>query len=82
MLRPTPTKSIDRTQIENTIDINSATASELDLLEGIGPKLSARIIADREERGPFESVNHLKRVKGIGPKTIEKNRANLRADRP
>lgn len=66
--------------IEQTIDLNTATVSDLDLLEGIGPALSARIISDRDARGPFSSVERLQRVKGIGPKTLEKNLAYLRAD--
>src|SRR6478672_5260141 len=51
-----------------SIDINSATASQLDLLEGIGPSYAAAIIAER----PFVSVEDLVRVKGIGDKTVEK----------
>lgn len=66
--------------IDSQIELNRATAAELDLLEGIGPKLSARILEDREARGPFKSVANLQRVKGIGPKTLEKNRAYLRVE--
>lgn len=64
--------------VDSQIELNSATAAEFDLLEGIGPKLSARILEDRDSRGPFKSVDSLQRVKGIGPKTIEKNRPHLR----
>ncbi len=67
-----------RELVDSQIEMNSAPAAELDLLEGIGPKLSARILEDRDSRGPFKSVEELRRVKGIGPKTIEKNRPYLR----
>jgi competence protein ComEA len=56
------------------LDLNSAGADELQLLEGIGPVLAARIIADRQKNGPYRSVNDLARVPGIGPRTIEKVR--------
>ncbi len=52
------------------IDVNTATADELEQLPHIGPTISARIIQFREQR-PFQSVDELRRVKGIGPKTLE-----------
>lgn len=61
------------------IDINTASAAELGLLPGIGPKLAERIIEDRARRGPFESVDALDRVKGIGPRTVERLRAMAEA---
>ncbi|HMF17819.1 MAG TPA: DUF655 domain-containing protein [Gemmataceae bacterium] len=55
------------------ININLATQSELQHLPRIGPKLSERIIEERAKK-PFQSVDDLRRVKGIGLKTL----ANLR----
>jgi len=49
------------------VDLNSATAQELDALPGIGPVLAQRIIAHRDEQGPFRSVDQLDDVPGIGP---------------
>jgi competence protein ComEA len=49
------------------LELNRATAEELDALPGIGPKLAARIVEDRSARGPFPSVAALERVSGIGP---------------
>lgn len=54
---------------ERKLDINRATAEELDRLPRIGPVLAERIIAARKEQ-PFVSVDDLQRVPGIGPKTI------------
>jgi competence ComEA-like helix-hairpin-helix protein len=56
------------------LNINTASAAELELLPGIGPALAARIIEDRLAAGPFKSVDDLDRVKGIGPKTLERVR--------
>lgn len=56
------------------IDINSATADELTLLNGVGPVLAAAIIEHRDLHGPFESVDDLARVSGIGPATISRNK--------
>ncbi len=49
------------------LDLNTATASDLDALPGIGPVLAERIVAHRSEVGPFRSVDQLDDVPGIGP---------------
>ena len=49
------------------LNVNRATAVELEALPGIGPALARRIVADRESQGPFASVDALDRVPGIGP---------------
>jgi competence ComEA-like helix-hairpin-helix protein len=54
------------------IDLNSASASELELLPGIGPVLSLRIINHRETKGRFQKIEDVMKVSGIGPKTFEK----------
>ena len=56
------------------IDLNRATVADLELLDGIGPKLAAEIIRDRNDLGPFNSVDDVDRVKGIGPSKLEKMR--------
>jgi competence protein ComEA len=56
------------------VDINSAGASELEKLPGIGPSKAAAIIEYRNQHGPFKSVDELDNVPGIGPSTL----ANLR----
>lgn len=62
---------------EAALDLNHASAAELQQLPGIGPTLSARIVAGR----PFASVEELRRVKGIGPKTLENVRPFVKAER-
>jgi competence protein ComEA len=58
------------------IDVNHAAAADLRRLPGIGPTLSQRIIETRE-RQPFRSVEDLRRVKGIGVKTLERLRPHV-----
>lgn len=58
-------------------DVNSATWVEFGQLEGIGDSLAHRIVEDRKQNGPFSSVDDLQRVKGIGPKTLERIRPFL-----
>jgi competence protein ComEA len=60
------------------IELNSATWVELTQLRDVGPVTAKRIVSDREEFGPFSSIDDLQRVKGVGPKTVEKNRRWLR----
>lgn len=55
---------------EQLLNLNTATEAELDKLPGIGPVLAARIVAEREKR-PFETVEDLRRVSGIGPKKLD-----------
>lgn len=52
------------------IDINAATAAQLDALPGIGPSKAEAIVAYRAEHGPFGSVDELDNVPGIGAATI------------
>lgn len=52
------------------VDVDRATAEELERLPRIGPALAARIVQDREARGPFGSLAALERVRGIGPAMV------------
>lgn len=53
------------------VDLNRATAAELDVLPGVGPATAAAIVTERERNGPFLSVDELTRVRGIGPAKLE-----------
>jgi len=59
------------------ININTATKEQLMTLNGIGEVKAAAIIDYRRENGKFKSIEELDNVKGIGPKIIEKIRANI-----
>jgi competence ComEA-like helix-hairpin-helix protein len=51
------------------VDVNRATQAELERLPRVGPALAARIIAWREQHGPYRSIEDLRHVRGIGATT-------------
>jgi len=57
------------------IDLNQASAAELETLPGIGPSLASAIIQYRDQNGPFQSVEQLLDVPGIGPTRMSQLRA-------
>lgn len=59
------------------ISLNSATIEQLDTLDGVGPGLAKKIVAARQERGGFRSVDDLADVPGIGEKRLESLRSQL-----
>ena len=60
------------------VDVNGATWPELAQLPSIGPTLARRIVESRETDGPFLDHEDLRRVRGIGPKTLDGIRPFLR----
>ena len=77
-------KSIGTTNIRRStaasgiININRATAKELDKLPGIGPVIAGRIVEYRRVNGFFQSIDDLKKVQGIGASTLEKFKSKIR----
>jgi competence protein ComEA len=64
---PPPASSVAR-----KINLNKATQAELELLPRVGPATAKAILSYRALNGPFRSVQDLDKVKGIGPKTMER----------
>jgi competence ComEA-like helix-hairpin-helix protein len=62
------------------LDLNRATAAQLELLPGIGPASAARIVAYRDQIGGFRSVEELDGVSGIGARTLERLRPLVRVE--
>jgi competence protein ComEA len=71
-------RSSHKLQPGQTLDINTASEAELTQLPGVGPSLAARIVEYRTENGPFQSVDDLQNVSGIGPSKFDKMVAYLR----
>jgi competence protein ComEA len=65
-----------------TIDLDRAGARELERLPGVGPALARRIVADRDARGPFGSLEALDQVAGIGPAMLAQIRPHARFSGP
>lgn len=59
------------------IDLDAATADQIETLRGIGPALAARIVADRDSMGAFGTLEGFQRVRGVGPALAEKLSANV-----
>ncbi len=71
---------VDRAELREArfqVDLNRADWPELVQLPGIGPTLAQRIVQSRETDGPYLDHAELTRVRGIGPKTLEKIRPYL-----
>jgi competence protein ComEA len=66
----------------DVVDLNTADATTLSReLKGIGDSRARAIVEHRRQHGPFKTVDELVLVKGIGPRVVEQNRANLRVSR-
>jgi competence protein ComEA len=65
-----------------TVNINTATSSELESLPGVGPKLAQRIIEYREKNGGFKKLEDLMNVQGIGEKNFLKLKSKLSVTAP
>lgn len=73
----TASQTIPKGELTNIVNLNTAGISELCTLPGIGDVKARAVIAHREANGPFASVDDFVKVKGIGPKTLEKLRSRL-----
>jgi competence protein ComEA len=61
-----------KTAVVTNVNINTASASELEALPGIGPKTAERIVEYRQKNGPFKKVEELMNVRGVGEKNFLK----------
>jgi len=64
------------------ININAASAADLQQVPGIGPSTAQKILDTRKSYGSFKSVDDLLAIKGIGPKKLEKMRKYLTVSKP
>ncbi len=67
-------------RLVGTVNINTATPEQLELLPGIGEARAKAVVALRKERGGFKSIDELKEVKGIGEVGLERLRPFVRTE--
>ena len=60
-----------------TVNVNQADATQLEVLNGVGPAIAAKIVDWRTQNGPFKTVDDLAQVSGLGPKKLEAMRAQV-----
>jgi competence protein ComEA len=58
--------------VAGKLDLDIATAAQIDSLPGVGPAMAKRIVLDRMQRGPFVTREGLRRVAGAGPMFLAK----------
>ena len=63
------------------IDLNAAAVDDLAAVPGLSPRLAAAIVAERARAGPYDTVDGLLRVRGIGPARLERARPHLECGR-
>lgn len=83
----TPAASEDKPRrsgktLRGKLNLNTATAEQLQMLPGVGPAKAERIVTNRQRRGKFQRVRDLRRVKGFGYKTMQKLAPHLAVDGP
>lgn len=77
----TPVQVDRQAEQPQAIDLNKADLQQLQSLPGIGAAIAQRILDFRKANGPFERVEELLKVRGIGEKSLEKLRPYLRVGR-
>lgn len=64
------------------IDLNTASLAQLMTLDRIGEVVAQRILAYRDQNGPFAAVEDLMKVKGVGPKVFDRNKDRITVSAP
>jgi len=63
--------------VTSIVNINTASAAELEALPGIGAKTAARIVEHRQKNGPFKKIEELMNVRGVGEKNFLKLKSQI-----
>ena len=73
----TGSSSAAKPAVAGTININTASAADLQRLPGIGAKTASRVIEYRQKNGPFKKVEELMNVRGVGEKSFLKLKGQI-----
>jgi competence protein ComEA len=68
----TTSRAAAKTTAAGIVNINTASAADLEALPGIGAKTAARIVEYRQKNGPFKKIEELMNVRGVGEKNFLK----------
>lgn len=71
VVSPSPGSGTGTSPPAGPVNLNTATADDLEALPGVGPATAATILAHRDQHGPFASVDDLADVRGIGPAKLD-----------
>ena len=71
VMAPSPGSGTGTSSPAGPVNLNTATADDLEALPGVGPATAATILAHRDQHGPFASVDDLADVRGIGPAKLD-----------
>src|SRR5262245_4464887 len=74
---PRATRSAAKPPVMGTININTASAAELEALPGVGAKTAALIVEYRQKNGAFKKIEELMNVRGVGEKNFLKLKAQI-----
>lgn len=77
--RDAPPRNRTHPEAARALDVNAASYEELLSVPGVTPRLARAILAERASGGPFARTEDLRRVRGIGPKTLERLQGRLQA---
>jgi competence protein ComEA len=77
-----PQDAADTKAVGAAVNLNTASASQLEAVPGIGPKMAQRIVEYRQKNGAFKKVEELMNVKGIGEKSFLKLKAHITVSAP
>jgi competence protein ComEA len=72
-----PARAAAKAAVSGPVNINTASAADLEALPGIGAKTAARIVEYRQKNGPFKKVEELMNVRGVGEKNFLKLKPQL-----
>ena len=68
----TPARSATKPSVTSVVNINTASAGELEALPGVGAKTAALIVEYRRKNGPFKKIEELMNIRGLGEKNFLK----------